>query len=112
MNYSNWLETDLPIVLTEIPFIELRSINIGPRYRVVANCLSGSLWLEPQLEAFRLNMTGDVLSVMRGIVVEIGGEKAFEDQGYPVWKIKDPRKLRQILRAFGRKSDPIPSDIS
>lgn len=72
-------------------------VNIGERHRITKNALTGSLWLEVQQEAYRLKLTGEVLSELRHYIESKVGKPTYEDQGNPVWLLPFDNTMKDIV---------------
>lgn len=77
-------------------------VNAGEKYRVSKAGFKGSLWLEPQKEAYRLKLTGDVKSQLSSFVVSKFGSKSHDDQENPVWHLPLNGAMETVVSEFNK----------
>lgn len=77
-------------------------VNVGERYRVSKAGFKGSLWLEPQQNAYRLKLTGDVKSQLSSFVINKFGPKSHDDQDNPVWHLPLNGAMEAVVSEFNK----------
>lgn len=74
-------------------------VNKREIHRVRRNEItSGSLWLEKQMQGYRLQLTGEMVPLLTAYVIEQVGEPAYVDKGYDVWRLPFDGTMEKIIR--------------
>ena len=83
------------------PILSIK-LNKGMRHRIMKIGIGGSLWVTPQTSCFWLVITGEVDSILYGVIKRRNGEYEGEDQGHKYWHISRIEEIEEIIHIFGK----------
>ncbi len=91
------MDPDIQAVINSCHSLTLKE-NKGEKFRVMKQGMKGSLWLEHQKNAYRLKLTGQVVTYVSNFVNTTVGPSSREDQGYPLWYLPFDGSMESVVR--------------